>query len=77
MALDKKIPQPGDRLTHRLNKMPGEVIAEVVSVDPETGKVVVKVGGTTYSSLSAAGQAISGYPTNGWVFWGLKSSRPQ
>ena len=72
MALDKKLPQPGDRLVHRFRKNPGEVIAEVISVDPGTGKVVVKVGDTTYSSLSAAGQAVSGHPTNGWIFWGLK-----
>ena len=51
MALDRKLPQPGDRLVHSFRKIPGEVIAEVISVDPGTGKVVVKVCDTNYSSL--------------------------
>ena len=72
MALDKKLPQPGNRHTHRFRKILEEVIAEVISVDPGTGKFVLKVGDTTYSSLSSAGQSVSGYHTNGWVFWGLK-----
>ena len=72
MASDKKLPQPGDRLVHRFRKKPGEIIAEVISVDPKTKKVVVRVGDITFASLSAAGQAISGHPTNGWTFWGLK-----
>ena len=72
MALHKKLPQPGDRLVHRFRKKPGEVVAEVISVDPSTEKVIVKVGDITYPSLSAASQAFSGHPTNGWIFWGLK-----
>ena len=79
MASDKKLPQPGDRLTHHFRKKQGEVTAEVISVDPKSRKIVVKVDDTTYSSLSAAGQAVSGHPTNGWIFWGLKKMtwRPQ
>jgi hypothetical protein len=66
------MPKPGERLIHRFRKREGEVIAEVVSVDPITEKVVVRGGETTYSSLSAAGHAIAGHATNGWIFWGLK-----
>jgi len=71
-ASEKNLPRPGDRLTHHFRKNLGDIIAEVVTVDTVTEKVVVKVGDTTYPSLSAAAQAISGYPTNGWIFWGLK-----
>jgi hypothetical protein len=48
------------------------VEAEVVSVDCTTGRVAVKVGDTTYRSLSTAATAITGHATNGWIFWGLK-----
>ena len=74
MASERKLPQPGDRLTHHFRKTPRKIIAEVVTVDPRTGKVGVKVGDTTYPSLSAAAQAISGQARNGWIFWGLKKN---
>ena len=79
MASEKKLPRPGDRLVHRFQKKPGGVTAEVVSVDPATGKVAVRVCGSTYPSLSAAARAITGHRTNGWIFWGLKKMprRPQ
>jgi hypothetical protein len=41
-------------------------------VDRDTGRVAVKVGDTTYRSLSGAASAITGHATNGWIFWGLK-----
>ena len=72
MMSEKKLPKPGQRLVHRLRKRDGEVVAEVISVNKKTGKVAVRVGDITYPSLSAAGHAIAGHPTNGWVFWGLK-----
>ena len=70
-------PRPGDRLIHRFRKRPGEVAAEVVSVDKNTGRVSVRVGGAVYRSLSAAAYASTGYATNGWVYWGLKKQTPQ
>jgi hypothetical protein len=36
--------------------------------------VAVKIGDTTYRSLSAAATAITGHATNGWIFWGLKKN---
>lgn len=75
MANEKECPRPGDRLVHRFRKKAGEVVAEVLAVDRKTGKVTVRVGGTMYVSLSAAGQAIAGHPTSGLVFWGLKKQR--
>lgn len=66
----KTIPQPGDLLVHRLKGQ--DVVAKVISVDQHTGKIKVIVNDTTYSSLSAAGEAVAGHSTNGWIFWGLK-----
>ncbi len=72
MAVEKKWPQPGDRLVHRFRKREGEVVVEVISVDQATGMVGVRIGEATYPSLSAAATDITGFPTNGWIFWGLK-----
>lgn len=72
MSEAKRWPAPGDLLTHRWRKQSGEVTAEVLSVDLDTGGVVVRVGEVVYPSLSAAATAQSGHATNGWVFWGLK-----
>ena len=72
MTDEKTWPKPGDRLTHRFRKRQGQVEAEVVSVDRTTGRVAVKVGDTTYRSLSTAAAALTGHATNGWIFWGLK-----
>ena len=72
MSKEKTWPKPGDRLTHRFRKRQGQVEAEVVSVNRDTGRVAVKVGDTIYRSLSSAAAAIAGSATNGWIFWGLK-----
>lgn len=77
MAQEKTWPQPGDRLVHGFRKREGQVVAEVVSVSPTTGRVAVRVGDTTYPSLSAAAAAIAGHATNGWLFWGLKKQVAQ
>ena len=77
MPLGKKMPQPGERLVHRFKHQGREVVAEIISVDKKTGKIAVRVGNTTYRSLSEAGQAVSGHSTNGWIFWGLKKQAPK
>lgn len=78
-TIDKRWPSPGDRLVHRFRRRAGEVVAEVLSVNQQSGKISVKVNGEVYRSLSAAGKSVSGHATNGWIFWGLKSqvSRPK
>ena len=48
--LYKKLPQPGDRLTHRFRKIPGEVIAEAVEVGDEAEGVEVGDRFVTYSN---------------------------
>mgnify|MGYP001212033318 CR=1 FL=1 len=76
MQYEKKIPKKGQRLIHRF-KDKNEAVAKIISVDEKTGKVAVKVDGITYPTLSTAGKAVSGYSTNGWVFWGLKKQAPK
>ena len=72
MTEDKNWPQQGDRLVHRFIDEERQVVAEVIFVDRQTGRVTVRIGEKTYASLSAAARAIAGHPTNGWIFWGLK-----
>lgn len=72
MNYEKATPRPGDTLTHRFRRSGKEVYATVLSVDEASGQVSVRVGNKTYKSLSQAALDVGGYPTNGWVFWGLK-----
>jgi hypothetical protein len=41
----------------------------VMTVVKEAGKLRYSVSGTSFRSPSAAAVAISGKPTNGWLFW--------
>ena len=68
----RRWPKLGDRLVHKFRGKPGEVVAEVVSVDQENGTVSVQIGGEAFASLWAAAKSVSGYETNGWQYWGLK-----
>lgn len=70
-----KWPKPGDELVHEFRKVPGTVVAEVVAVDKSMGKISLHINGKDYSSVSAAAKAVTGFETNGWVFWGLKKSK--
>ena len=69
----KRWPRLGDRLVHKFRQRPGEVVAVVLSVDREKGKVAVQIEDEVYSSLSAAAKSVAGYEANGWVYWGLKT----
>ena len=40
-------------------------------VEGSDGKLLVRVAGLEYRSLTAAAQAITGSATNGWTFWRL------
>ena len=77
MTTKKTWPKVGQKLVHNFRSKHGFVEAEVIAVDKKTESVTVRVKGKTYSSLSTAARAISGSPTNGWVFWGLKSQSPR
>ena len=76
MEYSKVVPKRGDVLVHVFRGRPGEVRARVADVDEDTGRVTVNIGSKTYPSLSAAARAITGHPTNGWIFWGLKKQTP-
>ena len=65
MKSDKQMPEVGKLLAHRFRKRPSEVVAEVISVDSNTGAVFVKVGDTVYPSLSAAARSVTRHSTNG------------
>lgn len=67
----KQWPKPGDRLFHKSRKL-GQIFAEVLSVNQETGKISVKVKEHIYGSLSAAARSVTGNETDGWSYWGLK-----
>ena len=71
--MDTRIPIVGEVLVHRFRLREGDIRAEVVSVDPETRSVSVKMNGKVYASLSAAAKAAGGGTSqNGWTYWGLK-----
>ena len=75
--MEAKIPVVGEVLVHRFRRRPGEIRAEVTSVDRERRAVMVRVEGKEYASLSTAAEAISGSSQNGWVYWGLKKQQPR
>ena len=71
--MEPRIPNVGEVLVHHFRLRPGEVQAEVVSVDPDRPSVRVRMDGVEYPSLSAAANAAArGTTQNGWIFWGLK-----
>jgi hypothetical protein len=43
--------------------------AVIVEAKDRPGGRAVKYGDQVFPSLSAAAQAVTGHPTNGWVFW--------
>jgi hypothetical protein len=43
--------------------------AEIVEAKDRPAGRAVKYGDQLFASVSAAGKAVTGHPTNGWVFW--------
>jgi len=43
--------------------------AVIVEAKDRSAGRAVKYGDQLFASLSAAGKAVTGHPTNGWVFW--------
>ena len=73
--MDTRIPEVGEVLVHRIRETGSEVRATVVKVSENPRSVAVEVDGKEYPSLSSAASEISGYGTNGWVYWGLKKQQ--
>ena len=71
----KRWPAAGDVLVHKFRNRPGRVVARVITVDRDSGRVAVEVEGFRYLSLSAAASAIAGCRQNGWIYWGLKQQQ--
>lgn len=66
---DPRLPAPGTLLA---TKSKGKVYAAEMM---EGG--FVKYEGRVYNSVSDAASAINGYPTNGYLFWGLRKPLPR
>ena len=43
--------------------------AVIVEAKDRPAARAIKYGDQLFASLSAAGKAVTGHPTNGWVFW--------
>ena len=70
MAIENRELEPGTKLIAKYKKE--EYRAEVVA--GEEGKVKYKLAdGKEFKSLSSAGTAITGKPSNGWAFWSVET----
>ena len=73
--MEKRIPEVGDILNHKVRLMRTVITAEVIDVDltiPSKPRITVRANGKTFRSLSSAAKSFNGHEVNGWEFWGLK-----
>jgi hypothetical protein len=63
----RQLPPVGTTLTGR-SRGQAHTAVIVEAKDRSAGRAV-KYGDQLFASLSAAGKAVTGHPTNGWVFW--------
>lgn len=77
MEQEKKWPRVGDKLVHQFRKKPGQIEAEVISVDRGSGLIALRIADRVFPSLSSAAEACSGAAANGWIYWGLKKQSPR
>jgi len=63
----RQLPPVGIRLTATYRGQ--TYTAVIVEAKDRPAARAVKYGDQLFASLSAAGKAVSGHPTNGWVFW--------
>jgi len=63
----RQLPPVGTTLT---GKSKGQAhTAVIVEAKDRPAARAVKYGDQLFASLSAAGKAVTGHPTNGWIFW--------
>ena len=63
----RELPPPGTTFTGRFK---GEsYAATIVEAEDLPAGRAVKYGDQLFASLSAAAKAVTGHPTNGWLFW--------
>ena len=63
----RQLPPVGTTLTGK-SKGQAHTAVIVEAKDRAAGRAV-RYGDQLFASLSAAGKAVTGHPTNGWVFW--------
>jgi NDP-sugar pyrophosphorylase family protein len=63
----RELPPVGTTLTATYKGQPHT--AEIVEAKDLPRGRAVRYGDQLFPSLSAAGKAVTGHPTNGWVFW--------
>jgi len=63
----RQLPPVGTTLTGK-SKGQAHTAVIVEAKDRPAGRAV-KYSDQLFASLSAAGKAVTGHPTNGWVFW--------
>lgn len=68
--ITRQMPPVGSELVGRFRGR--EYHAAVVAAPQLPGGKGIKAGDTLYRSLSGAAKAVTGWPTNGWLFWKLK-----
>lgn len=71
--IQRELPPVGTKLEH---KFKGKLyVAEIVRSQSDPSKLIVRLQGRNYESLSGAAKSISGNSANGWVFWHNKSRK--
>ncbi len=68
--ITREMPPMGSEFVGRFRDR--EYSATVIAARSYPSGKALKVGNTIYSSLSSAAKAITGWPTNGWLFWKSK-----
>ena len=63
----RQLPPVGTTLTGRSKGQSHTAV--IVEAEGRPGGRAVKYGDQIFASLSAAAKAVTGHPTNGWLFW--------
>ena len=63
----RQLPPVGTTLTGRSKGQTHTAV--IVEAQDRPGGRAVKYGDQLFPSLSAAAKAVTGHPTNGWLFW--------
>ena len=63
----RELPPVGTTLTGRSRGQSHTAV--IVEVKDHPGGRAVEYGDQLFASLSAAAKAVTGHPTNGWLFW--------
>jgi hypothetical protein len=64
--IEHEVPEPGSVYRHTFKGQ-----EHVMTVVKEAGEIRFLVSGRSYPSPSGAAVAITGKPTNGWLFWNI------